>query len=189
MGMSVALPKLTWEDYLSIPPDGRRHELIDGEHYVSAAPNLRHQTIVGNLHIALAALVRRHQLGWLWVAPIDVKLSEVDIVEPDLVFLAQEHGELRAGTHLAGPPDLTIEVLSASSRSQDEVFKRHLYDRSGIAEYWIVDPELETVKVYRRGPAGGFERAAELAAERSEVLTSPLLPGLSLPLADLFAGS
>jgi Uma2 family endonuclease len=189
MGMSVALPKLTWEDYLAIPPDGRRHELIDGEHYVSPAPNLRHQTIVANLHFALAEVVRRSGLGWLWPAPVDVKLSQADVVQPDLVFLTQEHGKRRAGTHLEGPPDLAVEVLSPSSRREDEVFKRHLYDRAGVAEYWIVDPELETVKVYRRSAGSGFERAVELSAERGERLETPLLPGLSLPLAELFAGS
>lgn len=189
MAMSVALPKLTYEDYLAIPPDGKRHELIDGEHYVSAAPNLRHQTIVGNLHFYLAQVVRRSQMGWLWLSPVDVKLSELDVVQPDLVFVAHEHADQRAGTHIAGAPDLAIEVLSEGSRRHDEVVKRQLYDRAGVAEYWIVDPELETVKVYRRGEGGGFERLVELSVERGERLETPLLPGLSLPLGDLFAGS
>lgn len=189
MAMSVALPRLTYEDYLAIPPDGKRHELIDGEHYVSAAPNVRHQRVSANLHFHLAQVVRRGGLGELFYAPLDVKLSDFDVVQPDIVFLARENARRLTESHLAGPPDLVVEVLSEGNRRHDEVVKRHLYDRSGVAEYWIVDPELETVKVYRRREGGGFERVAELAAERGERLESPLLPGLSLPLVDLFAGS
>lgn len=189
MGMSVALPKLTWEDYLAIPPDGKRHELIDGEHYVSPAPNVRHQRLLLRLAVVLEELVRRSGSGEIFVAPVDVRLSAVDVVQPDLVFLAREHRDRLTEAYLAGPPDVAVEVLSPGTRREDEVLKRRLYDRAGVAEYWIVDPELETVKVYRRGVGGGFERAVELAAERGERLESPLLPGLSLPLADLFAGS
>jgi Uma2 family endonuclease len=187
MGMSVALPKLTWEDYLAIPPDGKRHELIDGEHYVSPAPNIRHQRIAAKLHVVLARIVSRAGLGELFFAPVDVKLTDVDIVQPDLVFLSPEHIGRLTETHLDGPPDLAVEILSPNSRRQDEVLKRDLYDRSGVAEYWIVDPEIEIVKVYRRGTSGRFERAAELAAERDERLESPLLPGLALPLVELFS--
>lgn len=189
MCMSVALPKLTWEDYLAIPPDGKRHELIDGEHYVSPAPNVRHQRVSANLHFHLAQVVRRAGLGELFYAPLDVKLSDFDVVQPDIVFVAREHAGRLTEFHLAGPPDLAVEVLSEGSRRQDEVLKHHLYDRAGVAEYWIVDPELETVKVCRRGEGGGFDPAAELAAERGERLETPLLPGLSLPLVDLFGGS
>ena len=184
--MTVALPKLTFEDYVAFPEDGRRHELIDGEHYVSAAPNVRHQTILGNLYAILRELIRKHDLGWLWFGPLAVKLSEVDVVEPDLLFLARAHGDRRTGTHLDGPPDLVVEVLSESNRRHDEVTKRRLYDRAGVEEYWIVDPVLESVKVYRRGNDGAFDRAVELAAERGERLETPLLPGLSVALADLF---
>lgn len=189
MGMSVALPKLTWEDYLAIPPDGKRHELIDGEHYASPAPNVRHQRIAKRLLILLDRVVSRGGLGEVFHAPLDVKLSEADIVQPDVAFLSRDHSGRLTETYLSGPPDLAVEVLSHGSRRVDEVFKRHLYDRAGVAEYWIVDPELETVKVYRRGEGGGFAPATELAAERGEVLETPLLPGLALPLADLFAGS
>lgn len=186
--MSVALPKLTWEDYLAIPPDGQRHELIDGEHYVSPAPNIRHQRLVRRLFVVLEELVRRNGLGEVFFAPVDVRVSEVDVVQPDILFLSREHRDRLTETHLDGPPDFAVEVLSPSSRRQDEVLKRDLFARAGVAEYWTVDPELETVKVYRRGQAGSFERALELAAERGERLESPLLPGLSLPLVDLFAG-
>ncbi|HEX2162427.1 MAG TPA: Uma2 family endonuclease [Thermoanaerobaculia bacterium] len=186
--MSVALPKLTWEDYLAIPPDGKRHELIDGEHYVSPAPNVRHQRLVRELAFALNALVRRAGLGEIFFAPFDVKLTEVDVLQPDLVFISRERAGLLTESHLAGAPDLAVEVLSASTRRVDEMLKRRLYERVGVAEYWVVDPELETVKVYRQG-ANGFDRALELAVERGERLESPLLPGLSLPLVDLFAGA
>lgn len=122
-------------------------------------------------------------------APVEVELTGLDVLQPDLLFLAREHARRLTKTHLVGPPDLMVEIVSHHGRRYDEVVKRHLYDRAGVAEYWIVDPELETVKVYRRGIEDGFDRAAELAAKRGERLESPLLPGLALPLVDLFAGS
>lgn len=100
--MNVALPKLTWEDYQAIPPDGKRHELIDGEHYASAAPNIRHQRISAKLHLALAQVTRG--LGEVFFAPLDVRLSEVDVVQPDLLFIAREHAERLTETHLEGAP-------------------------------------------------------------------------------------
>ncbi len=79
-----------------------------------------------------------------------------------------------------------IEVLSRGTRKRDEQIKRRLFDRGGVREYWLVDPELDLVKVYRRSAEGGFARVAELTAEDEAVLESPLLPGLRLPLAELF---
>jgi hypothetical protein len=103
MGMSVALPKLTWEDYLAIPPDGKRHELIDGEHYVSPAPNIRHQRLVRRLFVVLEELVRRNGLGEVFFAPVDVRVSEVDVVQPDILFLSRENRGRLTETHLDGP--------------------------------------------------------------------------------------
>lgn len=191
--MSLALPKLTWEDYQSIPPDGKRYELIDGQLHVKEGPALsgfgdvQHQRVAGRLFAQLDEVVRRGGLGEVFFAPVEVELTDIDVLQPDLLFLAGEHARCLTKTHLVGPPDLAIEIVSHHGRRYDEVVKRHLYDRGGVAEYWIVDPVVERVKIYRRGAASGFARAIELAAERDERLESPLLPGLALPLVDLFA--
>ena len=177
--------KFTYDDYVNLPDDGRRHELIDGEHFVTPSPNRRHQELSSRLEFALGSFLREHPLGVAYHAPLDVILSNVDVVEPDILYVSNERAAI-LGKWVHGAPDLVIEILSPSTRKVDEATKRHLYDRVDVKEYWIVDPELEIVKVYRRGDDGGFPRVAELARESGDVLTTPLLPGFSLSLAELF---
>jgi Uma2 family endonuclease len=178
--------KLTYEDFLHFPDDGKRHELIDGEHYVTPSPSVRHQAISGRLFLLIGTWLRDHPLGRLFYAPLDVLFSRFDVVEPDLLFVSNERApELLAGRHVTGAPDLVIEIGSPSTRSRDETIKRRLYERSDVREYWIVDPEIDVIRVYRRAD-GGFERPVELSAEAGDVLTTPLLPGLVIPIAQVF---
>jgi Uma2 family endonuclease len=177
--------KFTYDDYVNFPDDGRRHELIDGEHFVTPSPDRRHQEISLRLTVALASFLREHRLGALYEAPLDVILSDTDVVEPDILYVSNERAAI-LGKWVHGAPDLVVEILSPSTRKVDEAIKRHLYDRVDVREYWIVDPELEIVKVYRRSEDRRFPRIAELARETADVLTTPLLPGFSLSLAELF---
>jgi Uma2 family endonuclease len=178
--------RYTYEDYLTFPDDGRRHELIDGEHFVTPAPVRRHQKLSGRLLFALEAWLRAHPVGEVYAAPLDVILSDVDVVEPDLLFVSNERAEI-LGKWVHGAPDLVIEILSPGTRRTDEVAKRHLYERVGVREYWIVDGEIDVVKVYRRQEDGTFPRVADLCREEGHSLDTPLLPGFSLLLAELFA--
>jgi len=178
-------PKLTYEDFLGFPEDGKRHELIDGEHYMTPAPFIRHQAIVAALTHWMRAHVVDEGLGLVLPAPVDVVLSEHDVVEPDLVFISRERRDRITEANIQGAPDLVVEVLSESTRRRDEITKRHLYERHGVREYWLIDPELETVKVWRAGERG-FERTTELSLERGEVLTTPVVSGFELPLSRLF---
>lgn len=178
--------RLTYEDYLGFPDDGRRHELIAGEHYVTPAPTRRHQQLSGRLHQALANYLDAQPRGEVYYAPLDVILSNTDVVQPDLLFVSNERRD-RLGSSVHGAPDLVVEILSPSSRRTDEMTKRHLFDRVGVREYWIVAPDIDVVKVYRRGDDGAFPRAAELTRESDDVLQSPLFPGFSLALQALFA--
>lgn len=177
--------KLTYEDFLGFPEDGKRHELIDGDHFVTPAPFTAHQSISAALTQYLRAHIVEAELGKLYAAPTDVVLSEHDVVEPDLLFISNERMDRVTEANIQGAPDLLVEILSPGTRRRDEITKRHLYEGYGVREYWIVDPELETVKVFRAGERG-FESPVELALERDEVLTSPLLPGLELPLERVF---
>ena len=176
----------TYEDYLLIPEDGKRHELIDGEEYVSPAPKTRHQRIVGRLFLRLGRFVEQHQLGEAFVAPVDLILSETDVVQPDVLFIAADRSAIIEEHAVTAAPDLVVEVLSEGSRRHDEIRKRKLYERYGVQEYRIVDPELEILKVYRMGESG-YERVAEWSREAKDVLTTPLLPDFRLAPADLFA--
>lgn len=177
--------KFTYEDYLLFPEDGRRHALIDGEHYVTPAPNTKHQIIVSNLLRILAACVRQRRLGRVFAAPTDVVLSDLDVVQPDLLFISTARLSILSDRCIQGPPDLVVEILSESTRKTDELVKRKLYERFGVREYWIVDPELEVVKVYTSTDRG-YVRSAELSRETGESLTTTLLPDLRIPLAEVF---
>ena len=176
--------RLTYDDYLHLPPDGKRHEIIDGEHYVTPAPSRRHQRISRRLVTALDNYLRDHPLGEVLNAPLDVILSDFDVVQPDVVFVSHERDDI-ADDAVRVAPDIAIEILSASTRRTDEVAKRKLFERVGVREYWIVDPELDLVKIYRR-EGGKFVRVGECSREQGEAVETPLLPGVQITLEELF---
>ena len=140
--------KLTYEDFLTFPDDGRRYEIIDGELYVSPAPKIIHQDISGNLFELLRVFVRRHRLGRVFAAPVDVVLSMHDIVEPDLIFVSKTRADMVTEDNIQGTPDLLVEIISPSSRAHDRVRKFRRYARFGVAEYWIIDPDEKTIEIF-----------------------------------------
>jgi Uma2 family endonuclease len=154
--------KMTYEDLLLLPEDGLRHEIIDGEHYVNASPITRHQRVSMRLIAEIIVYLREHPMGELFHAPFDVVFSRYDVVEPDLIFISNERREILTTKNIQGSPDLLVEILSESNRKYDEVTKRALYERTGVPEYWIVDPVADVVRVFRRNAAGRYERVAEL---------------------------
>jgi Uma2 family endonuclease len=181
----TARRKLTYEDYVLFPEDRQRHEILDGEHYVTPAPPFRHQGVAGNLHLILGPFVREHRLGSVYFAPADVLLSKHDIVQPDLLFISNERAGIVTEANAQGAPDLVIEILSDSTRRRDETLKRDLYDRFGVREYWIADPQRRAVRVFRRSGAG-FVAPQEFSAAAGDVLTTPLLPGLTIRVSEIF---
>ena len=186
MSTTTSAPPLTYEDYVLIPEDGMRHEIIDGDEHMTPAPTTPHQRIVLNLATALKVQAERTSAGEVFVAPCDVLLSDTDIVQPDVLFVTSGREPIVKERGIEGAPDLIAEVVSEGNRRHDEVRKRKLYARHGVPEYWVVDPALETVKVYRH-PDGGYERVGELRAENNDTLSTPLLPDGPLPLNDLFS--
>ncbi len=178
--------KLTYDDYLLFPDDGNRHELIDGEHYVTPSPRLNHQGVSGNIYLLIASWLEAHPIGRVYYAPVDLVFSNFDVVEPDLLYLSNErHAQIATPKNMQGAPELVVEIGSPATRKRDETIKKRLYERSGVEEYWVVDPETDVVRVYRR-EAEGFGRVVELSREAGDVLTTPLLAGLELPLIRIF---
>ena len=178
--------KLTYEDFLELPDDGRRHEIIDGEHYVTPSPAARHQLVLGSLHFFVKAFLREHDLGEVFLSPFDVLFSDFDVVEPDLIYLSHERSSLLTAASLRGAPDLVVEILSPGTRGRDRGIKKKLYERFEVSEYWIVDPEADAIDVLRRRPQGGLERVASLRRAAGDSLSTPLLPGLEVPLDEVF---
>jgi Uma2 family endonuclease len=174
--------KLTYDDFVLFPDDGMRHELIDGEHYVTPSPNTKHQRISINLTVLIGGWLERHPVGELFHAPFDVVFSRFDVVEPDLLYLSNARAaDVLTPLHVRGVPELVIEIGSPGTRKRDETIKRQLYDRMGVSEYWVVDPEIDAIRVYRRD-GDVFARMVALTASAGDVLTTALLPGLEIPL-------
>jgi Uma2 family endonuclease len=138
--------KLGYREYCCFPDDGRRHEIIDGDHYVNPAPSTYHQTVSRRLQHQLYTQIELTCRGVVYNAPVDVQLTDHDIVQPDLVVVLTARMQMITPTKIKGVPDLIVEILSPSTASNDATLKKQLYERVGVAEYWIVDPDNHTVE-------------------------------------------
>jgi Uma2 family endonuclease len=178
----------TTRDLDAMPDDGgwKRYEIIDGELFVTRAPHIRHQGASGNIHVELELWSRQTQLGKPFQTP-GVIFSPTNAVIPDVVWISQERladGVDEAG-HLIVAPELMVEVLSPGelNEQRDKEVKLKLYSLHGVQEYWIVNWQLKTLEVYRRNDAQ-LQLAATLLG--GDTLTSPLLPGFSMAIAQIF---
>ena len=180
--MVIAQAKLTYEDYLELPDD-KRYEIIDGELYEMTAPTIRHQDILFNLTLIFGPYTRNNRLGKARFAPIDVIFADGDIVQPDLVFVSESRRDIIQDHAIVGAPDLVVEVLSPSTAAHDRNRKARLYERYGVAEYWMVDMETESIEVrrLRDGEYGGAE------IYDSGVVSTALIPGLEVRVDEVFA--
>src|SRR5574341_724660 len=108
----VSSAKLTYKDYLLFPENGKRHELIDGEHYMTPAPSTRHQRISGKVFKTLSNFIEKNKLGEVFYAPCDVVFSNTDVVQPDIVFISNENKHIITDSNIQGTPDLVVEIIS-----------------------------------------------------------------------------
>ena len=176
--------KFTYTDYKNLPEsETARYELLGGDLVMVPSPNEYHQRISGNLQFLLRSFVRERGLGIVYHAPFDVVLSPENVVQPDILFIAAERAHIITEDNVQGAPDLVIEILSPATAGRDRTYKRTLYARYGVGEYWLVDPVGRRIEVLTLGERG-FERAAEYGGD--EVLHSPLLPGLEIDLREVF---
>lgn len=188
MASEVSARLLSYDDYAR-RSDPTRGEVVEGRFVVTPAPSGLHQLVVLRLAQRLQNHLDVRPTGTLFIAPYDVVLRAerpAIIVQPDLVFVAAASRHRLTPANLQGPPDLVVEVVSPTSVAMDTVKKRRLYAAHGVAEYWLVWPEAERVERYTFEAGGQFGKPALL--EPGEVVTTPLLPGFALAIADLFAG-
>lgn len=175
---------LTYEDYCELPNDRNRYEIHDGELSVTPAPNVKHQRSSSRLHFALSQHVLANQIGEVLAAPIDVILAPISVVQPDLVFIANDRRAIITERAIEGPPTLVIEILSPSTSRTDRQTKAQLYAKHGVPHYWLFDPDQQKVEAYEL--AGG-EYKLTLEAQNDDMFNPPLFPGLSIPLAGLWS--
>jgi Uma2 family endonuclease len=176
--MTRARVRFSYRDYLLLPED-KRYEILDGELFVVPAPNTRHQRISKRLEAALIHHVEGSGIGEVFHAPYDVILSDENIVQPDILVVRKDRSALVGELNLQGAPDIAVEILSPGTRNKDLELKRKIYAAFGIREYWIVDPDADTIEVLVLHE-GQYARAVVFG--RFDRLSSPLLPDLNLPL-------
>lgn len=179
-------PLLTTDDLTALPDeDGNTYELIEGELIVSSAPSLMHQRVITNLIYFIQSYLATNPIGEVFPTP-GVIFDRHNSVIPDIVFITNEQSEqVGSETHIKLAPALAVEVVSPGSENarRDRVKKLRVYDRFGVGEYWVADPEARTLEVYRRA-----EGALSLAATLKGVdeLDTPLLPGFSCAPEKIF---
>jgi Uma2 family endonuclease len=173
---------LTVEDYRATP-EGTRYQLVEGDLLMAPVPNLFHQSIAGNVYAMLAVFLAKMSAGKVFIAPCDVYLSEHDVVQPDVLFVASANLGILQEDGIHGAPDLVIEVLSPATAQLDKKSKRRIYARAGVKELWLVDPLLLQIQLYdfARDPAKPVR-----LIEEDETFSTPLLPGLVISAVEVF---
>jgi len=171
---------LTYDDLLEMFPEEtlQRIELIDGELLMPPGPELEHQTVMWEIGTRLHAYAKEHG-GLALGGPLDVKLTDRDVVQPDVLYLLPEHAE--GARRPLARVDLAVEVSSPSTRRTDTVRKRALFERHGIPEYWFVDLDAGEIVVHRLED----DRYVAATLGPGDELTSPLLPGFAARVGEL----
>ncbi|MFN0057014.1 MAG: Uma2 family endonuclease [Planctomycetota bacterium] len=181
----TALPnsptRLSYDEFMRLPDDGQRHELIDGEHFVSAAPATRHQYISARVFFQLFEQIVQTSRGEVFAAPTDLQFSKSTVVQPDVVVLLAERESILNAHRIEGAPNLVIEILSNSTSHVDRTHKRRAYARHGVPEYWIVDPAAEVVEQHVLS-TGRYQ----LVGTHHDTIVCATIPNVVLNLADVW---
>lgn len=177
--------RMTAAEFAALPEGPPYFELVDGELFFMPSPTRQHQKVVLKLGRRIGNFLDDHPVGEVYIAPSDVKLSKADVFEPDVYYVSRERAGILTDQGATGAPDLVVEVLSPPTARLDLGRKRSVYFREGVREVWFVWPDDCQVDVHLPENAGREEPARTLRT--GDVLTTPLLPGWSVPVADLFA--
>jgi Uma2 family endonuclease len=182
--MAVTKPRpLTKFDYWQLPETGPRYQLINGDLYMAPAPNRFHQDISRTIEFEILKYLEREPRGIIYDAPFDVILTDLNVFQPDLAFFSQERRNILKEKGAEGPPDLVVEILSASTARLDIDQKRVVYARTGVSELWIVDPDNFEIQV--------FDLCVDpdlpvVTLRQNNLLRSRFLPGFELPVSTVF---
>jgi Uma2 family endonuclease len=178
-------PKLTAADYRRTPEGPPWYELIDGMLLAEPSPTCFHQRASLRLTLALGKWFERSNSGELLYAPMDVYLSNHDVLQPDILYVTERRKSIVCQDGIHGPPDLVVEILSPSNARITRTKKCATYARFGVKEFWLVNPDVPVIEVFE------FTHHRTLPVRRlgvRDVLVSPLLPGFRLPMDGLFGG-
>ncbi len=182
--METAKMIVTYDDYLKLPNDGNRYEILEGELVMTPAPETDHQRISRNLEFILHSYATEHSLGEVFFALVDVVFSMTTVVQPDIIFVSTERSHIVTKKNIIAAPDLVVEILSESTEATDRTTKKKLYEQYGVKEYWIVDPVSQTVEQYI---LSGTSYRLLAKAGRTESLDVNSMQGLPVNLQKVFA--
>ncbi len=177
-----AITKKTVKDYIELPEGPPYYQLIEGELVMSPAPSYSHQRTVGRVFLKLSRLLEEKGLGEVLISPIDVYLDEKNFFQPDIVVLLKEGKAKVEEKGIFGPPDVVVEILSPSTAYY--IVKKEVYERVGVKEYWLLDPNRKTFEIYKNTEEG-FKLSSQ-AREKGKVLLEIL--GLEIDLKDIYEG-
>ncbi len=173
---------LTYRDFLQLPDDGKRYEILEGELVVTPTPITRHQRFSKRLQWELMNQLELMGKGEVFDAPLALVLDDYNVLVPDLMYVSRERSEIIGEHYLSAAPDLVVEILSPSTASRDRLQKAALYARFGVRNYWIVDGDASRLEAFAL--EGSQYRPALSAAAPEVVGTSD--PELRLDLAEIF---
>lgn len=175
----------TFQDWLQLPDDGYRYEIIDGELYMTPPPAIAHQYSSNRLATGMTNYVDKKSLGLVLTAPIGVHLPTQPVpFEPDIVFISKSRKEIIGEKYIEGVPDLVVEILSPSNWPYDRQTKFEVYREAGVPEYWIVDYRKKTIEVFVLD-AGEYVLQKGILG-LGEVAESLAIPGFQIQVAEVF---
>ncbi len=177
-------PKLlTYDDYARLtPPDSGNYELHNGKIIFMASPLTPHQIASSNLHTELGYFIKQHKLGRLFAAPMDVRFTPNDVVQPDLFFIKNEQSSIIQRI-IEGAPNFIIEIKSDGNPPKEMTYKKYLYEMGKVQEYWIVYPNKKTVRQYE---LIDDELHHVRTLTINDTLKSHVLTGFEMPVSAIF---
>ncbi|WP_394995277.1 Uma2 family endonuclease [Emticicia sp.] len=181
----IPQPKLlTYEDYVKLtPPDSGNFELLNGRIFFMASPKPSHQEISSLLNTYLGIYIISNKLGKLFAAPMDVVFSEHDTFQPDLLFITKERLNIIGENKIEGTPDLVVEILSPSNDNNEMSYKKHIYESTGVKEYWLINVEKQTLTLYKQIDN---ELRWQKDIQKNEVLKSEVIKDFELDLSKIY---
>jgi len=165
-------------------PSGPLVEIIGGELFLIPSPSLNHQRISRRLASIIMQYVEQHELGEVFYAPVDIVLSDENIVVPDLIFISKEHANILHPKSIQGAPDLIIEILS-ENKTADLMYKKDIYEKYGVSEYWIIDPKSRQIMIYVSEKTKKQFKALHIFKEQ-DVIRFSTISGLEIPVLEIF---
>ncbi len=182
MPATIEKKTFTYKDYEKLP-EGSPYQLIGGDLVMTPSPIPYHQILIGKIFLKLSKYVEDKKVGMVLLAPLDVYFSETDTYQPDIMFISRERLNIVGEKKIEGPPDLIIEILSPQTAYYDLRTKKDTYEKSGVKEYWIVDPLQKTIEVFFN-KEGGFKLVGSAKGEGE--INSEILKGNILSLKEVF---